>query len=105
MHSLFVSLHLARLFDPFPTAPRRFSRRQVFNIRTLALYGGVGKWEMAKALKESVPELVIATPGRLIEMVRNKATNLRRCTIVVLDEADRMFEMGFEYQVMLSGCG
>lgn len=42
---------------------------------------------------------MIATPGRFIEMVRSKATNLRRCTLVVLDEADRMFEMGFEYQM------
>lgn len=32
--------------------------------------------------------------------VRNKSTNLRRCTMVVLDEADRMFEMGFEYQML-----
>ncbi len=42
---------------------------------------------------------MIATPGRLIEMIRTKSTNLRRCTIAVLDEADRMFEMGFEYQM------
>ena len=53
---------------------------------------------MVKALKES-PELVIATPGRFIEMVKSKATSLERCTLAVLDEADRMFEMGFEYQM------
>ena len=69
-----------------------------YNIRAVPIYGGAGKYEMTKALKEA-PEMVIATPGRLIEMVQNKSTNLRRCTMVVLDEADRMFEMGFEYQV------
>ena len=41
----------------------------------------------------------MATPGRLIDLITAKATNLRRCTLVVLDEADRMFEMGFEYQI------
>lgn len=41
----------------------------------------------------------MATPGRLIELLRCDATNLRRCTLIVLDEADRMFEMGFEYQM------
>lgn len=69
-----------------------------YNIRAVPIYGGAGKYEMTKALKEA-PEMVIATPGRLIEMIQNKSTNLRRCTMVVLDEADRMFEMGFEYQV------
>ena len=38
-------------------------------------------------------------PGRLIEMIKTKATNMRRCTLLVLDEADRMFDMGFEPQV------
>jgi ATP-dependent RNA helicase DDX42 len=70
----------------------------VFNIRTCAIFGGAGKWEMQKALKEA-PEIVVATPGRFIEMVKSKATNLQRCTMVVLDEADRMFELGFEYQM------
>mmetsp|Transcript_32379 Transcript_32379/g.44361 ORF Transcript_32379/g.44361 Transcript_32379/m.44361 type:complete len:625 (+) Transcript_32379:410-2284(+) len=69
-----------------------------YGIRPCAIYGGAGKYEMSKALK-TAPELVVATPGRFIEMVRCKATNLRRCTMVVLDEADRMFEMGFEYQM------
>ena len=44
--------------------------------------------------------MVVATPGRFIDMALTKATNLNtRCTMVVLDEADRMFEMGFEYQM------
>lgn len=75
---------------------KRFAK--VFNIRVAVVYGGAGKWEMTKALKEA-PEIVVATPGRLIEMVRIKATNLHNVTMAVLDEADRMFEMGFEYQM------
>jgi ATP-dependent RNA helicase DDX42 len=78
------------------TEAKKFSK--VFNIRVCAIFGGGGKWEMIKALKEA-PEIVVATPGRFIELVRSKNTNLSRCTMVVLDEADRMFEMGFEYQM------
>jgi hypothetical protein len=40
-----------------------------------------------------------AIPRKHFGQVRNKSTNLRRVTMVVLDEADRMFEMGFEYQM------
>lgn len=72
---------------------------KLYNIRCVAIFGGAGKWEMTKALRDETPEVVVATPGRFIEMIRIKATNLQRCTFVVLDEADRMFDMGFEYQM------
>jgi len=42
---------------------------------------------------------LVATPGRLIDLIKMKATNLRRVTFLVLDEADRMFDLGFEPQV------
>jgi ATP-dependent RNA helicase DDX42 len=44
-------------------------------------------------------DVIVATPGRLIEMIKKKATNTFRCTYLVLDEADRMFSLGFEHQV------
>lgn len=53
---------------------------------------------LKKKLKSGV-EIVIATPGRLIDMMESHHTNLRRVTYLVLDEADRMLDMGFDPQI------
>ena len=71
---------------------------KVFGYNVCCCYGGGSKWEQSKALEEGA-EIVVATPGRMIDMVKMKATNLERVTYLVLDEADRMFDMGFEAQV------
>ncbi|XP_048470338.1 ATP-dependent RNA helicase DDX42 [Rhincodon typus] len=75
---------------------RKFGK--AYNLRSVAVYGGGSMWEQAKALQEGA-EIVVCTPGRLIDHVKKKATNLQRVTYLVFDEADRMFDMGFEYQV------
>ena len=61
------------------------------------VYGGAPKGPQARDLRGGV-EIVIATPGRLIDMLESGVTNLRRVTYLVLDEADRMLDMGFEPQ-------
>lgn len=66
----------------------------MYNIQVCCCYGGGSKWEQSKAL-EGGAEIVVATPGRMIDLVKMKATNLSRVTFLVLDEADRMFDMGF----------
>ncbi|OQR98199.1 DEAD/DEAH box RNA helicase [Achlya hypogyna] len=65
-----------------------------------AIYGGAGnKWDQIQSLKKGA-EIVVATPGRLMEHLRKRVIkSLHRVTYVVLDEADRMFEMGFEAQL------
>jgi len=67
-------------------------------IRNTCLYGGAPKGIQARDLERGV-EIVIATPGRLIDFLESGKTNLRRITYLVLDEADRMLDMGFEPQV------
>uniref|UniRef100_A0A4W5PWW0 ATP-dependent RNA helicase DDX42 n=1 Tax=Hucho hucho TaxID=62062 RepID=A0A4W5PWW0_9TELE len=75
---------------------KRFGK--AYSLRSVAVYGGGSMWEQAKALQEGA-EIVVCTPGRLIDHVKKKATSLQRVTYLVFDEADRMFDMGFEYQV------
>ncbi|KAL5202581.1 hypothetical protein ABZP36_013533 [Zizania latifolia] len=66
--------------------------------RSTCIYGGASKGPQIRDLRRGV-EIVIATPGRLIDMLEAGHTNLRRVTYLVLDEADRMLDMGFEPQI------
>lgn len=67
-------------------------------IRNTCVYGGVPKGPQVRELRRGA-EVVIATPGRLIDMLQSGVTNLKRVTYLVLDEADRMLDMGFEPQI------
>jgi len=51
------------------------------------------------ALLRKAPELLVATPGRLNELLSKKKTELTRCALLALDEADRMLDLGFEPQI------
>jgi ATP-dependent RNA helicase DBP3 len=64
-------------------------------IKSTCIYGGVDKNMQKKALKQGV-HIVIATPGRLLGLIEEKALTLNRVTYLVLDEADRMLDLGFE---------
>lgn len=68
------------------------------NISSVCVYGGVPKGPQKGALYRGV-EICICTPGRMIDMLETGATNLKRVTYLVLDEADRMLDMGFEPQI------
>ncbi|XP_040573324.1 ATP-dependent RNA helicase DDX42 [Lepeophtheirus salmonis] len=78
------------------TEAKKFGK--VYDLNAVCAYGGGSKWEQSKCF-ESGAEIAIATPGRMIDMIKMKVTNLQRVTYLVLDEADRMFDMGFEAQV------
>ncbi|CAG8551778.1 11660_t:CDS:10 [Ambispora leptoticha] len=70
-----------------------------YSLRVAAVYGGASKMDQFKELRSGGVEILVGTPGRLIDMVKMKATNFRRVSFLVLDEADRMFDLGFEPQV------
>lgn len=63
-------------------------------LRTLTVYGGVSINNQLKVLKKGV-EIVVATPGRLLDHITRKSIDLRHIEVLVLDEADRMLDMGF----------
>jgi len=71
---------------------------QTTMIRNTCIFGGSPKGPQARDLERGV-EIVIATPGRLIDFLEKGTTNLLRTTYLVLDEADRMLDMGFEPQI------
>lgn len=61
-------------------------------------FGGASKGPQANALRRGV-DVCVATPGRLLDFLEANTTNMLRCTFLVLDEADRMLDMGFEPQI------
>jgi ATP-dependent RNA helicase RhlE len=63
-------------------------------IKSTTIYGGVGFDPQVRALRAG-PEIVVATPGRLLDHLGQRTIDLSRVEILVLDEADRMLDMGF----------
>jgi ATP-dependent RNA helicase RhlE len=74
------------------TAFRDFAR--FTDIRPVAIFGGVGYGYQRAELKRGV-DIVVATPGRLMDYLKEGTVSLRDITILVLDEVDRMLDMGF----------
>jgi superfamily II DNA/RNA helicase len=71
---------------------------EVVGLRSMTVYGGTDLDRQSRKLAKGV-ELVVATPGRLIDLVDRKAVGLGAVSILVVDEADRMADMGFLPQV------
>ena len=104
--------------DPRPTKPRRPSAlvlsptRELaaqigesfrvygrhLTVRYTAVFGGVGQVPQVRALRRGV-DVLVATPGRLIDLMQQGHVDLRGIKIFVLDEADRMLDMGFIHEV------
>ncbi|EPQ59328.1 P-loop containing nucleoside triphosphate hydrolase protein [Gloeophyllum trabeum ATCC 11539] len=75
---------------------------RVLNLRAVCAYGGSPIKDQIADMKKGA-EIIVCTPGRMIDLLTansGRVTNLKRVTYLVLDEADRMFDMGFEPQVM-----
>ncbi|KAI0347385.1 P-loop containing nucleoside triphosphate hydrolase protein [Trametopsis cervina] len=75
---------------------------KVLGLRAVCAYGGSPIKDQIAEMKKGA-EIIVCTPGRMIDLLTansGRVTNLKRVTYLVLDEADRMFDMGFEPQVM-----
>src|SRR5512140_1509154 len=64
------------------------------HFRTLTIYGGVSIQNQLSSLRNGV-DIVVATPGRLLDHMQRRSIDLTHVQVLVLDEADRMFDMGF----------
>ncbi|HTH52183.1 MAG TPA: DEAD/DEAH box helicase [Pyrinomonadaceae bacterium] len=79
------------LANQIDTACRQFAAK---NLRSTAIIGGTGYKAQMNALRQR-PNILIATPGRLIDYLEQGVVDLKQITTLVLDEADRMLDMGF----------
>lgn len=68
------------------------------SVRSTAVYGGASIGEQIRELKRGI-HIVVATPGRLIDLIERKAINLENINYIVLDEADEMLNMGFREDI------
>lgn len=68
------------------------------NLKHVCVYGGAPKGPQLRDIERGA-EICIATPGRMLDFLECRKINLNRCTYLVLDEADRMLDMGFEPQI------
>ncbi|HSH12420.1 MAG TPA: DEAD/DEAH box helicase, partial [Desulfurivibrionaceae bacterium] len=64
-------------------------------VRVASVYGGIDYQKQQNQLERGPVDLVVATPGRLLDFLRNKIVDLSQLRILVIDEADRMLDMGF----------
>jgi ATP-dependent RNA helicase RhlE len=67
-------------------------------LKHLVIFGGVSQYHQESALRKGV-DILIATPGRLLDLVQQRVVNLQNIEMFVLDEADRMLDMGFIHDV------
>ena len=65
------------------------------NLKIVSAYGGTDYQKQEKSMTQQVVDVVVATPGRLLDFESKKIINLNRAAIMVIDEADRMLDMGF----------
>jgi ATP-dependent RNA helicase RhlE len=67
-------------------------------IKSIAVYGGVSQHPQVKAIKEGV-DIIVATPGRLLDIMNQGNLRFHKIQMLVLDEADRMLDMGFQEDI------
>ncbi|KPJ17941.1 putative ATP-dependent RNA helicase DDX43 [Papilio machaon] len=80
---------------------KEVSKYQYKNVKSVCVYGGGDRKEQIKVVSKGV-DIVIATPGRLNDLVLARHLNIINFSYIVLDEADRMLDMGFEPQIRKS---
>ncbi len=76
---------------------KQFSRH-LHGIRTVAVYGGASIVDQMRRIKRGA-QVIVATPGRLLDLLQRKAVNMAQVSVAILDEADEMLNMGFKEDI------
>lgn len=71
---------------------------QKFGLRTAVVIGGASSYQQIQTMRRH-PHIIVSTPGRLIDHLKQKNLSLEKIKMIVLDEADRMFDIGFAPQI------
>ncbi len=69
------------------------------NLNLVAIYGGQGIEKQLRDLRVNKPQIIVATPGRLFDHLRRKSIELSKVSMIILDEADKMLDMGFRPEI------
>lgn len=69
-----------------------------FGLRTAVIIGGASSYQQVQAIRRN-PHIIVSTPGRLMDHLKQRNLSLERIKMIVLDEADRMFDIGFAPQI------
>ena len=80
------------------TGDLKLFARQIHKARIAAVYGGAGIQEQISQIKKGA-QIIVATPGRLVDLINRKAVKLEQVAYAVLDEADEMLDMGFQEDI------
>ncbi|MCT4615293.1 MAG: DEAD/DEAH box helicase [Marinifilaceae bacterium] len=106
-------LPLIELIDPYENTPQalilsptrelgiqigedlKLFSKNIFNLKLVNVYGGANIDEQIRKIKRGA-QIIVATPGRLLDLIKRKAINLSELEYLVLDEADEMLNMGFK---------
>src|SRR6266704_2597575 len=89
---MFVIVFMCELVVQIDSDARLLGRFTPF--RTLAVYGGIDYAKQRETLAAGC-DILVGTPGRLIDYLKQRVWSPRRVEVLVIDEADRMFDMGF----------
>lgn len=88
--SAIVISHTRELAIQINSEFQRFSTN--LDVNSMAIYGGERMDDQIKALKEKKPKIIVATPGRLLALVKRKEIPVNNCSIFVLDECDKALQ-------------
>ena len=96
-HSRELAFQIKREFDAF--------QKYFENVKTEVIYGGVPTKDHIKLFRDAPPTIIVGTPGRILDLVRNKHIKMDKIKHFILDECDKMLESAGKFDADRQTCG